>query len=225
LNHRLDKDIPLVLSWEQYAQYSQNRTQLFNRLTYLSHECPIIFVGYGMGDQHIRSLVYRLESNARPRWYIVDPAAEEEDVRFWSSKNFDVLVFRFGQFMTALDQAVPKLLRFLTPSMESVNFPLKTFYTSSVATESDSLRASFTKDLTLVHASMAFAEQTADRFYSGYDTGWGGIVNRFDARRKVTDDLLFKAILENENSQGACLLSSARAGGGRKDHRFEARGL
>jgi len=199
LNHRLDKDIPLVLSWEQYAEYSQNRAHLFNRLAYLSHECPIIFVGYGMADQHIRNLVYRLESNARPRWYIVDPAAEDEDVRFWNTKNFDVLVCRFGEFMTALDEAVPKLLRFLTPSTESVNFPLKTFYTSSGAIESDSLRSSFTKDLTLVHASMAFAEQTADRFYSGYDTGWGGILNRFDARRRVTDDLLFKAILENEN--------------------------
>jgi tetratricopeptide (TPR) repeat protein len=199
LNHRLDKDIPLVLSWEQYAQYSQNRTHLFGRLAYLSHECPIIFVGYGMADQHIRNLVYRLESNARPRWYIVDPAAEEEDVRFWNGKNFDVLVCRFGEFMTALDTAVPKLLRFLTPSTESVNFPLRTFFASQAARESDHLRASVTKDLTLVHASMAFAEQTAERFYSGYDTGWGGILNRFDARRKVTDDLLYKAILENEN--------------------------
>ena len=46
---------------------------------------------------------------------------------------------------------------------------------------------------------MAFADQTAERFYSGYDTGWGEMLKRFDARRKVTDDLLFKALLENEN--------------------------
>jgi hypothetical protein len=32
LNHRLDKDIPLVLSWEQYAVHSRNRTRLFSRL-------------------------------------------------------------------------------------------------------------------------------------------------------------------------------------------------
>ena len=196
LDHRLDKDVPLVLSWEQYATYSQNRKRLFARLEHLSHECPIIFVGYAMADNHIRDLVYRLDIQNRPRWYIVDPSAEEEDVRFWTGKNF--LVCRFGEFIRALDNSVPKLLRFLTPSKETVDFPLRTFYASPEAQESDHLRNSVVKDLTLVHASMAFAEQTAERFYSGYDTGWGGILNRYDARRKVTDDLLFKAVLENE---------------------------
>src|SRR4051812_8729715 len=32
LNHRLDKDIPLILSWEHYSKYSQNRKRLFDRL-------------------------------------------------------------------------------------------------------------------------------------------------------------------------------------------------
>jgi tetratricopeptide (TPR) repeat protein len=199
LQHRLDKDIPLVLSWEQYDEYAKNRRRLFNRLTDFSHECPLIFVGYGLADSHIRSLVYKMETNARPRWYIVDPGAEIEDIRLWNSKNFDVIACRFGEFMTALDAAVPKLWRFMTPSAETVNFPLRAFYVSQAAQESDQLRSSFAKDITLVHASMAFAEQTAERFYSGYDTGWGGILNRFDARRKVTDDLLYKALLENEN--------------------------
>ena len=80
-------------------------------------------------------------------------------------------------------------------------FPLRTFYTTQASQESDNLRASLSKDVSLVHASMAYAEQTAERFYSGYDTGWGGILNNFDARRKVTDDLLFKALLENEKPQ------------------------
>jgi hypothetical protein len=198
LNHRLDKDVPLVLSWEQYSEYSQNRKRLFGRLAHLSHECPIIFVGYGMADSHICNLVYKMGTSNRPRWYIVDPSAEDEDVKLWTGKNFDVLVCRFGEFMKALDESIPRLLRFLTPSKETLNFPLKTFYVSPDAQESDHLRNSMTKDLTLVHASMAFAEQTAEQFYSGYDTGWGGILNRFDARRKVTDDLLYKALLENE---------------------------
>ena len=202
LNHRLDKDVPLVLSWEQYATYSQNRQRLFGRLEHLSHECPIIFVGYGMADNHIRDLVYRLDIKNRPRWYIVDPSAEEEDVKFWTGKNFDVLVCRFGDFIRALDDCIPKLMRFLTPSKEFINFPLRTFYASPEGQESDHLRSSVAKDLTLVHAAMAFAEQTPERFYSGYDTGWGGILNRLDARRKVTDDLLFKALLENEMPTG-----------------------
>ncbi len=201
LDHRLDKDIPLVLSWEQYEKYETNRKNLFHRLAYLSRECPLIFVGYKLADEHIRKLVYKLEANARPRWYMIDPAAEEEDVTFWGRKNFDVLQCRFGEFMTALDTAIPKLMRFLTPSTATVEFPLRTFYATQASQESDNLRASLSKDVTFVHASMAYAEQTAERFYSGYDTGWGGILNNFDARRKVTDDLLFKALLENDNPQ------------------------
>lgn len=199
LRHRLDGDVPLVLSWEQYDEYATNRRHLFNRLEYLSHECPLIFVGYGLADSHIRSLIYKLEGSARPRWYIVSPGAEEEDIRFWSSKNFDVITCRFGEFMAALDAAIPKLLRFVAPSVETVNFPLRAHYASPASQETDRLRAAFSKDLTLIHASMAVKEQSAEQFYSGYDTGWGGIFNRMDARRKVTDDLLFKVLAEHES--------------------------
>jgi tetratricopeptide (TPR) repeat protein len=198
LQHRLDKDIPLVLSWEQYEEYSKNRQHMFERLFHLSRECPIVFIGYGLGDKHIRSLIYKLESDMRPRWYVVDPAAEEEDVQLWNSRNIGVIPCRFGEFMTALDAAVPKLLRFVTPSTETLDFPLRTFYKAQSAQESDALRATLSKDVTLVHSSMALADQTAEQFYSGYDTGWGGIFNNFDARRKVTDDLLFKVLGEHE---------------------------
>lgn len=57
LDHRLDKDIPLVLSWEQYEKYETNRKNMFHRLIYLSRECPLIFVGYKLADEHIRKLV------------------------------------------------------------------------------------------------------------------------------------------------------------------------
>lgn len=204
LNHRLDRDIPLVLSWEQYETHEQNRKRLFGRLSDLAHEAPVVFVGYGMGDGHIRSLIYRLEGKRRPRWYIIDPDAEEEDVKFWNGKNVEVLTCRFGEFMTALDQAVPKLLRFFAPPKEANDFPLRGYYAAPVE-ESDAVRTSLAKDLLLVHSTMGAAEQTAARFYSGYDTGFGAILNRLDARRKVTDDLLFKALLENEAPAGPIL--------------------
>jgi len=197
LNHRLDKDIPLVLSWEQYETYEANRVRMFNRLRDLAHETPIIFVGYGMGDGHIRSLIYRLEGKTRPRWYIVDPNAEEEDAKFWNGKNVEVITSRFGEFMMALDESLPKLLRFFAPPVEANDFSLRSYY-ATPAEESDAVRTSLSKDLLLIHSSMGAAEQTASRFYSGYDTGFGAILNRLDARRKVTDDLLFKTLLEIE---------------------------
>lgn len=224
LNHRNDNDIPLVLSWDQYAVYSENRKRLFSRLVDLSHECPIIFVGYGMGDSHIRDLVYKLDGNSRPRWYIVDPSAEEEDIKFWSSRNFDILVCRFGEFMTALDESIPKLLRFLAPAKGAVEFPLRLFY-KTPSEESDAVKGSLSKDLILVHASMSFAEQTASTFYSGYDTGWGGILNRYDARRKVTDDILYKALLENERPSDPVFLVLRGPAGAGENGCAEARGF
>jgi tetratricopeptide (TPR) repeat protein len=197
LNHRFDNDIPLVLAWEEYSKYSKNRTRLFGRLKDLSHESTIIFVGYGMGDSHIRDLFHRLDSRKRPRWYIVDPTAEREDIDFWAAKNFDVFPNRFGEFIVALDNSIPKLLRFVTPSRETVKFPLRSFYIAPTD-ESDHVRQSLLKDVTLLHASMPHSKQSPKDFYSGYDTGWGCIINRLDARRKVTDDILFKALLENE---------------------------
>ncbi|WP_143217363.1 SIR2 family protein [Acetobacter sp. DsW_063] len=198
LNHRLDKDIPLILSWEQYSNYSKNRTRLFNRLIDLSHECPVIFVGYGLADSHIREIIYKLDAQNRPRWYLIDPSAEEEDINFWSSKNFDVIPCTFSEFMKTLDESIPKLLRFIVPSDESVNFPLRNFYISPTH-ESTDLRRSLERDVTLVHAAMSAFEQTAEQFYSGYDTGWGAIINRFDVKRKASEEVLFKALLENES--------------------------
>lgn len=204
LNHRLDKDIPLVLAWEQYTTYSQNRTRLFDRLKSIAKESPIVFIGYSLADSHIRDLVNRIEPRSRPRWYMVDPDAEAEDIKYWATRNVEVFVARFGEFMTELGNQIPPLMRFLPPIHGAADFPLRDFYISKTE-ESDQLKGSFEKDLTLVHATMPHPEQTAERFYSGYDTGWGCIINRLDARRKTTDDLLYKLILENPSPEDPML--------------------
>jgi tetratricopeptide (TPR) repeat protein len=214
LNHRLDADVPLVLAWDSYGKYSQNRTRLFDRLKDLASECPIIFIGYSLADSHIRDLINRVAPKTRPRWYIVDPDAEMEDITFWASKNVDVFPIKFGQFMKALSDSIPPLMRFLPTSHKAADFPLRKFYLGSPE-ESDQLRGSFKKDLTFVHASMPHLEQIPRRFYSGYDTGWGCVVQRLDARRKMTDDLLFKVLLENEAPKGPslfCIRGPAGAG-------------
>lgn len=201
IDHRLDKEVPLVLSWEHYDRYEMNRKRLFERLQYFAPESVIIFVGYSLGDAHIRKLIYALDGAERPRWYTVDPGAEDEDIAFWGTRNIDVLKCGFGEFMTALDQSIEKLSRFVTPPQDTIAFPLRDFY-AVPSEESEAVKLAIGRDLTLVHASMPYAEQTPERFYSGYDTGWGCIFNRLDARRRVTDDLLYKALLEYEKPTG-----------------------
>ncbi len=214
LNHRLDSDVPLVLSWDSYSKYSQNRTRLFDRLRDLASECPIVFVGYSLADSHIRDLINRIGPKNRPRWYIVDPDAEAEDVSLWASKNVDVFAVRFSQFMKTLSDSIPPLMRYLPTSHKAADFPLRKFYVGA-HDESDQLKGSLRKDLTFVHSSMPHSEQLPSQFYSGYDTGWGCIVQRLDARRKMTDDLLFKVLLETEAPKGPslfCIRGPAGAG-------------
>jgi hypothetical protein len=119
LDHIFDRDVPLILSREQYASYAQNRTHLFERLKHAARESTLLFIGYRLDDPHIRELVYKLESNRRPRWYIVTPDAEDYDINFWASRNIEVIKARFGEFMQALDAEVPPLWRSMAVIFET----------------------------------------------------------------------------------------------------------
>ena len=215
LDHLHDSDIPLVLSRQQYASYSVNRTRLFGRLKDLARESTIIFIGYRLDDPQVRELIYALSSNKRPRWYIVTPDVEDFDVDFWATKNIGVLKCRFGEFMTALDVAVPPLFRALTPSDAVIEFPIRKFFLVKTE-ESSTVRQALNRDLTFIHSGMPSVDQPPKLFYEGYDTGWGGIIRRLDVRRKIEDDLLYKALLENEKPTGPILLMLRGAAGAGK---------
>lgn len=199
LDHIFDTDIPLVLSREQYPAYAENRTRLFNRLRDFARESSIIFVGYRLDDAHIRDLIYSLDAKKRPRWYIVTPDAEDYDVNFWGTKNIEVLKCGFGAFMEALDAQIPPLWRSLRVSDAVTELPIRKFFVTQVS-ESELLRSSLASDLTFIHAGIPHEEQLPARFYEGYDLGWGGIISRFDVRRKVEEEILFKILLEHENA-------------------------
>jgi hypothetical protein len=95
VDHLHDAEIPLVLAREQYAAYSEHRARLFNRLRDYARESTLIFIGYRLDDAHVRELIYSLQSNRRPRWFIVTPDAEDYDVDFWATKNVGVVRSRF----------------------------------------------------------------------------------------------------------------------------------
>jgi tetratricopeptide (TPR) repeat protein len=206
LNHIHDADIPPVLSREVYSTYSKNRSRLFLRLQDMAFEHTFIFVGYRLDDSHIRDLIYNLGPGRRPRWYMVTPNAEPEDIAFWATKNVELIKAYFGDFMGALDNAIPPLFRRLSHSADVAEFPIRRLFRTQ-GLESDATNRSLRNDLTFIHAAMPFEPQTAEQFYSGYDTGWGAIANRLDVRRQVEDDILFRAVLENDSPDGPVLIT------------------
>lgn len=226
LNHIHDTDIPPVLSREVYSTYAKNRTRLFGRLKDMTYEHTFIFVGYRLDDAHIRDLIYNLGPGRRPRWYMVTPNAEQEDIAFWTTKNVELIKTNFGTFMAALDAVVLPLFRRLSQSADVAEFPIRRFYKTQ-SLESDNTNRSLRKDYTFVHTEMPFKPQTAEQFYAGYDTGWGAIIDGLDVRRQVEDDILFKAVLENEVPDGPVLIiAKGPAGSGKtialKRSAFEA---
>jgi tetratricopeptide (TPR) repeat protein len=215
LNHIHDADIPPVLSREVYSTYSKNRSRLFLRLQDMAYEHTFIFVGYRLDDSHIRDLIYNLGPGRRPRWYMVTPNAEPEDIAFWATKNVELIKAYFGEFMAALDEAILPLFRRLSHSSDAAEFPIRRLFKTQ-SLESDATNRSLRNDLTFIHAEMPFEPQTAEQFYSGYDTGWGAIVDRLDVRRQVEDDILFKAVLENDTPHGPLLIMVKGPGGAGK---------
>jgi cold shock CspA family protein len=192
LNHRLDRDVPLVLSNEHYATYEKGRDLLFSRLKDWAQSSILIFIGYRLADPHIRDLIYKIDPSRRPRWYMVSPGGDEHDVRFWDKKGVEVLSTTFSGFVDALDASVPKLFRALAPPVDTEQRPYIKHLKN--AHPSDRLVEALERDFDYVHAAMPFDEVSAESFYSGYDHGWSGIIRKYDFARKLGENLLYTTV-------------------------------
>ena len=210
-----DANAPPILSHEHYDRYSLHRKRLFGRVYDVAHESPVIFCGYSLSDPHIRSLLYKLGPGTRPAFYLVAPKPNKVENQFWASKNVTVVDATFAKFMSALDAAIPPLMRAPAVRPETVERPIRRHFKTD-AQESDRLSYALSNDLLLVRADLPTADQKPQQFYQGFDTGWGCIQQRLDVSRKVTDDLLFDAVLEEKTTSEPRLFVLKGPGGSGK---------
>ena len=214
LNHRLDPDIPLVLSNEHYHRHAKNREQLFNRLRQWAQASPLIFVGYQLADPHLRSLIYDIDPGKRPQWFIVSPGGDDHDKRFWATKSVDVLNGTFSDLMDALDRQVPELFRAMSLPEDAVEAPYRRHFRSGDA-GSDLLRNSLQVDLEYIHSGIPFDEVAPEKFYSGHDRGWCCIVRKYDFPRKAAENMLFSALDDVDGRKQKLVLLQGSAGSGK----------
>ncbi|SEO19111.1 Cold shock protein, CspA family [Gemmobacter aquatilis] len=214
LDHRLDRDVPLVLSNEHYSTYEKGRDLLFNRLRDWAQSSVLIFIGYRIADPHIRDLIYKIDPARRPRWYMVSPGGDEHDVRFWDKKGVEVISATFSGFMDALDNSVPQLFRALAPPADTGNRPYLKHLKNGHP--SDQLVEALDRDFDYVHAAMPFDEVSAEGFYSGYDHGWSGIIRKYDFSRRLGEDLLYAAVdVDPETATVRMFVLEGAAGSGK----------
>jgi len=214
INHRLDSEIPLVLSHEHYHRHKSNRELLVSRLRQWAQASPLIFVGYSLADPHLRALIYDIDPGKRPQWYIVSSGADKHDRGFWATKNVEVIGRTFSEFVSALDEQVPEPFRILSAPTDAADAPYRRHFRSHDV-GSDMLRGSFQSDLEYVHSGLAFDEVEPQKFYSGYDHGWCGIVRNYDFARKVGEKLLYAALDDQDARQQKFFLLQGSAGAGK----------
>lgn len=198
LNHRLDPDVPLVLSNEHYDEHDRNRIHLFQRLEQWAQSSVLVFIGYRLADPHLRRLIYRIDPSRRPQWYMVSPGGDEHDRRFWSGKNVELLSTTFGEFVEALDREVSDLFRALPLPQDADTRPYRRHFRTHQA-PSEHLVRSLDTDFTYVHSGLSFDPVPAEKFYAGHDAGWCGIIRNYDFARKIGEDMLY-AMLDDTQS-------------------------
>jgi hypothetical protein len=200
LNHLHDDSIPLILSHEHYALYARHRDKLFHRLEGWTHESVFVFCGYRLGDAHIRNILHRLAADGikRPTYYIVTPEMRDIEGAYWAKQGVDVIRASFGEFMASLHAAVPEMWRALDPGVGLPEISVRKHFRTN-ADPSRGLSSALDRDLTHVRPSMPAAPQDPRKFYEGYDTGWGAIIQRLDVQRRVVNDLLLEAVLEESS--------------------------
>lgn len=215
-----DPNLPLILTTEQYVTHLKLRRRLFDYISNTGYECPLVFIGHSMRDPDIRAVIMKITEDlgidSRPRYYLVKPSPDTEEINFWGERKITVLSGTFEDFLRALDWTIPSATRALAAVVRS-DHPIKRHY---VVHDSISTLVSnaLSVDIEYLHAGTPIPEGNSTLFYRGADLGWFPISQRMDVRRTLTDKIINDVILpaEKERESGVELfVVLAEAGAGK----------
>ena len=213
-----DIETPLILGNEQYARHKRNRDRLFNRFRDLGFENTIIFAGYSISDPHIQEILFDLTDPniSRPSYYYISPNISEDEKRYWESLRVYPIDTTFEGFLREINTKISDTARAIPIELGGGKLSIRKYYRISNPTESDSLKRYLNSDITHVHNGMRAAEQDAKKFYQGYDTGWGCVLQNLDVYRTFTDSVLVDAVLPEDSRKTSELFLLKGPGGNGK---------
>ena len=193
--------LPLILTTEQYVTHRKSREALYNRVSSLGYEFPIVFVGHGMEDSDLWQLLLNFADmgEGRPTYYAVSPNIPSELERLWGKKNITAIRGTFQQFLLALEDAIPEQNRKLMVHANIEN-PIERKIKVHEPM-SPSCSAFLSNHLDYVHPDLPIHQNDPKSFYRGFDLGWYTVKNDLDVRRTLVDKLLFDVILRDEDER------------------------
>ncbi len=213
-----DDDLTLILTADQYATHRINRNRLFSMLLEWGAENTVVFVGHGLQDSDLRTILLEVSQQvrSRPRYYLVKPAASQAEKDLWGEKRISVLDGTFEDFLTALDAAIPKGSRVLARAAETEH-PIKNKFRVNEPLAGP-IKDLLYHDVQYVHPALEYDEGTPERFYKGFDLGWYPIRSGLDVRRRLTDTVLWDVITrleEDRPTRTELYVVKAEAGAGK----------
>jgi len=211
---------PLILSTDQYVDHRSGRSRLFEHLRDWGYERTFVFVGHGLQDPDIRAILGELTAlhERRPRYYIVAPQKHEIEMRFWESRRVTPISATFGEFMSAIDDAVKGTTRTLGLAVaQSQHRISEKFAVAGVALSRNCLQF-LENEVDYVKGITSTETVAATEFYRGYSRGWSHIEQNLDVRRTLGDSILSDFVLADESEHAPemdFVLIKAHAGAGK----------
>lgn len=200
-----DKDLPLILTPDQYIDHKKNRDRLFYRLEEASREYSILFIGVSFADADIRQALKFLDNprDTKPRSYMVGPNITDIDQRLWEGKKISSIKLTFKDFMEKIKSEISESERILSQvSVSSFkSHPIMSKFTVSVEQLPSLLTEFLTRDAIFIHKNLATKDTNPRDFYKGYFENWDPILKDFDIRREVTDLILSEVFLIDDEER------------------------
>lgn len=196
INDIADAKAPLILTPDQFATYESKRENLFRELQELMINYTFIYVGFGMQDSNIRSILNRLEDDhsQRVRSYIVRPNMNEIEEKYWEGKKITSLKMTFEEFISKIDSGIDQQSRILSSIREKNDLPIYDKFINSVNNLSPTEHfLEFIKHkVDYVHLNINSDNIEPREFYKGNFKNWDPILKNLDIQRDIKDGVLFE---------------------------------
>lgn len=195
-----DKEIPLIITTEQYISHRKSRNFLFERFIQLSFQYPVIYVGSNLEDSDIRSILQELRSYREtvPHSYVLLPNLKPAEKIFWESYPFlSCIDMTLESFLREIDSTIPKQLRKLVELKEPYEHPICERFKKDTKV-SESIRLLLSRDVKYISKEYKPTELTAQQFYKGYFSDWSPVVYDYDLRRDISDNVISEIFLRDE---------------------------
>lgn len=222
INRTSNGSCPLILTPDQYLQYRDCRSRLFDHLTNWSYEHPLLFIGHSLEDSDLRAVLLEVMKVGamRPRSFIVSPDIDGIKSRFWEGRKVTPIKGTFDEFIAELEKRIPTHVRALgTYKSPATVHPIADKFkrTGIALTKATAQFLDVDADYVSTGTKTEFLEPAL--FYHGVNKAFSAIEQDLDVRRRLADTVLADHFLADGNSNPSealeMILIKAHAGAGK----------